>query len=167
MSEKYKMKLFVGVKLTGIVLIGIVFLTGCATIIGGSNYYAYATVNNHPNATITYKGITLKNERSFFKVRRADANKLSFTVKEKDCEDQTIEFNRRSFRGWAFAGTLVGWTGLYQGIPLPWGVVVDFATGALWKPDITEKGVTKMDIKHYDYLLDYTGCKSKLDLSKN
>lgn len=148
-------------KLIAFLLSGIVLLSSCATIIGGSNYYAFVTVDNHPNATISYKGYPLKNERSLFKIKRADANKLSFTVKEKNCEDQTIEFKKRAFRTGAFVGTLIGWTGIYQGIPLPWGAVVDFATGAVWKPDIKEKGVSKIDSKHYDYRLDYTGCKVK------
>lgn len=148
-------------KIIAFLLFAVVLLSGCATIIGGSNYYAFVTVDNHPNATISYKGFTLKNERSLFKIRRGDANKLSFTVKEKNCEDQSIVFTQRSLRGWALAGSIVGWTGIYEGVPLPWGIVVDFATGALWKPNINEKGVSKIDYKHYDYHLDYTGCKVK------
>jgi hypothetical protein len=49
---------------------------------------------------------------------------------------------------------------LINGIPLPWGIVVDFATGALWKPNVGEKGVTKVDFKNYNYEVKYAGCST-------
>lgn len=81
------------------------------------------------------------------------------------CETQEFHFRERTFRGGAFLGTVVLWTGLYINedesvyIPLPWGTVVDIATGALWKPDITEEGIYKIDFNNYNYLINYTGCK--------
>jgi len=149
-----------------ILLVLIVFnlLTSCATIMGGSKYYAHIKVEDHQNAKIEYKGTYQGVGNVVIKTKRAEADNFSVTIKEDNCETQTINFIQRVFRGWAFAGTIVGWTGLYNGIPLPWGVVVDLATGALWKPDINEKGVIKMDYKHYNYLIDYTGCKDKNEL---
>ncbi|MEO1098759.1 MAG: SHOCT domain-containing protein, partial [Bacteroidota bacterium] len=71
---------------------------------------------------------------------------------------------KRTFRGWSFVGTLFGWTGIINGIPIPWGIIVDGATGAWWKPDISEKGVLKIDHNHFLYNIDYEGCAMK---SKN
>jgi len=134
-------------------------ITSCATIIGGAKYNAHVKVPDHPSAKITYNGTYQGEGNATFKIKRREANKFSVSVKEESCDEQTFNFTQRSFRGWAFFGTLVGWTGLYSGILLPWGVAVDLATGALWKPNITEKGVTKFDMKNYNYILEYKGCK--------
>ena len=141
-------------------------LTSCATIVGGSKYYAKVHVPNHPTAKIEYKNAyqgmgEVGTGEVVFKVDRKEAKNFSVTVKKDSCETQTQHFTQRKFRGWAFFLTIVGWTGIINGIPIPWGVAVDVATGALWKPDINEKGVSKQDYKHYIYRIDYTGCTSK------
>ena len=136
------------------------FLTGCATIVGGSKYYAHITVKEHPRARIEYNGAFVGNGFALVKAPRAMANRFSLTIKEEGCEEQTFNFIQRKFRIGAFAGTLVGWTGVYQGVPLPWGIALDLTTGSLWKPSIEERGIFKIDYKHYNYLLDYEGCKS-------
>ncbi len=143
------------------VLVSFVMLPSCATIIGGSNYYAHITVNNYPNADINYKGNNMGKGYAAFKAPRIEANTFSVSIKEDNCDEQVVSFTQRSFRGWAFVGTVVGWTGVINGIPLPWGIVVDGLAGAWWKPDITEKGVTKTDYKHYNYVIDYSGCKEQ------
>ena len=139
-------------------------MTSCATIIGGSKYWAKVQVPDHPNAKIEYKGIYQGTGEASFTAKREEANKFSVTIKEEGCETETKNFTQRSFRGWAFVGTLVTWTGLTVNgawLPIPFGVIVDGATGAWWKPDINEKGVSKQDYKHFNYRIDYTGCKSK------
>lgn len=135
-------------------------LQGCATIAGGSKYFAHVTVKDHPNATIEYKGIEQGTGSATFKVPRAKANKFSVTVKEDGYEEQTFSFKKHAFRGWAFAGTFITWTGLIGNVPIPWGVAVDFATGALWKPSKKEKGVQQIDYKNFKYVLDYEGIPS-------
>ena len=95
-----------------------------------------------------------------FKVKRRDADKVVITVKEDGCDDQQFEFVGRTFRGWACAGTIIGWTGVIGGVPLPWGIGLDLITGALWKPNTNEKGITKEDYKNYNYVLKYKGCKT-------
>jgi hypothetical protein len=136
----------------------VLHLSSCATIIGGSNYYAHVTVKDHPNATIEYKNSIRGKGFASIQVPRKEANKLAFVVKEEGCAAQVDSFQTRSFRTWAFVGTVIGWTGLIDGIPLPWGVATDFATGAVWKPNVIEKGITKVDYKNYNYLIDYNGC---------
>lgn len=140
-------------------------MTSCATIIGGSNYWAKVQVPDHPNAKIEYKGNYQGTGGALFIAKRSEANKFSVTIKEEGCETETKNFTQRSFRGWAFVGTVVGWTGLTINggpwLPIPFGVIVDGGNGAWWKPDINEKGVSKMDYKHFNYQIDYTGCKSK------
>jgi hypothetical protein len=142
-------------------IIALSLLTSCATIIGGSKYYARIVVDNNPNAKITYKGEVVGSGSARVKVNRIDANKFEFKVKQDGFEEQTFKYTTRSFRGWAFVGTVLGWTGLYNGIPLPWGVAVDFATGAVWKPNVMEKGVSKDDFKNFRYLVNYGDSKAQ------
>jgi len=151
---------------------GTVLFSSCATIVGGGKYYAHVNIKNHPNAVISYNGEVLGQGYAAFKVPRREANSFSITLKEENCEEQHFDFKERSFRGWAFVGTLITWTGLSINggpwLPIPFGVIVDGATGAFWKPDINEKGVTKTDYKNYNYLIDYTGCKqSSTDKENN
>ncbi len=147
----------------GITLLG---LTSCATIVGGSRYIARVIVPNRPNATIKYQGIILGSGTATMKVHRSKANAFSVSVKEDGYNEQTFNFSQRTFRGWAFFGTIVVWTGAAGSIPLPWGAVVDLSTGALWKPNINEKGVSKMDHKNYIYSLDYKAEKSNVVVQK-
>ena len=141
-------------------MVGIATLTlaGCATIVGGSRYNASIHVPDHPKAKISYERVYLGMGQTFFRVKRSKANSFSVLVEEEGCEAQTFNFTRRSFRGWALAGTIVTWTGAYSGILIPWGVALDFSTGALWKPDVQEKGVLKINYKNYFYILEYKGC---------
>jgi len=143
-----------------LILIGIATLSlaSCATIVGGSRYNASIHVPDHPKAKISYEGVYLGMGQSFFKIKRSKANSFSVQVEEEGCEPQKFNFTQRSFRGWAFAGTIVTWTGYSSGILIPWGVGLDLITGALWKPDVQEKGVLKIDYKNYFYVLDYKGC---------
>lgn len=140
-------------------------MTSCATIIGGSKYWAKVQVPDHPNAKIEYKGNYQGTGEASFTAKRSEANQFSVTIKEDGCETETKNFTQRSFRGWAFVGTVIGWTGLTINggpwLPIPFGVIVDGATGAWWKPDINEKGVSKQDYKHFNYQIDYTCFKSK------
>jgi hypothetical protein len=95
-------------------------------------------------------------------VKRNQANRFSFTVESDECEPEVHTYNTRTFRGWAFFGSLIFWTGTTSsGIPLPFGVVVDAATGSWWKPNTNERGVTKMNFKNFQYLVSYEGCEKK------
>lgn len=133
-------------------------LSGCATIVGGSHYYAHVIVDNRPGAAIFYKGENMGRGQALIKVPRTQADKLVFQVKEENGTEQEFRFNQKCFRSLAFVGTALLWTGITKtGIPLPWGVVLDFSTGALWKPDIMESGVSEISCRHFKYLLTYTG----------
>ncbi|MEN9599294.1 MAG: hypothetical protein RL596_1613, partial [Bacteroidota bacterium] len=35
------------------------------------------------------------------------------------------------------------------------------ATGAVWKPNVKETGITKQDSKNYNYSIQYKGCPEK------
>jgi hypothetical protein len=149
-------------------LISSLLLSSCATIIGGSKYNAHVVINNRPNAKIMYQGEFRGTGTATFKVKRSDADKFSFLVKEDNCNEQQFAYKTKAFRGWAFAGTLITWTFLIKstpqdafGFPIPLGAVVDFATGALWKPSEKEKGVMKEDFKTFRYIVDYTGCPAQ------
>jgi len=132
--------------------------SSCATICGGSKYYAQVLVPNRPSAEIVYQGEVSGTGSAFIMMKRKNANKFSFTVREKGCGPQTYNYTSRAFRGWALAGTLVTWTGYVTGVYIPWGLGVDLATGALWKPNVAERGVVKINSKNFKYVVNYTGC---------
>lgn len=135
----------------------VILTNSCATICGGSKYYAHILVNGHPHADIVYRGMKMGNGSASISVPRREADMFSFTVKEKGCAEQTFSYRTRTFRGWAFVGTLVTWTGESGGIPLPYGIVIDLITGALWKPN-TAEGIVKHNYKNFQYIANYTGC---------
>ncbi|HTN16919.1 MAG TPA: hypothetical protein VL092_04500 [Chitinophagaceae bacterium] len=126
--------------------------THCATICGGSKYYAHVVVNDKPNAKIMYEGYLEGTGKAVISVKRADAKRFAFTVQQEGCSEQRYQFKSRTFRGWALGGTIITWS--YFGIPV--GVVVDLATGALWKPNVYERGIKKLDFKNFKYTVDYT-----------
>ncbi len=148
-------------KFTCLFIISSLLFLSCGTIVGGNLYNAHLTVVNHPKAEIYYKDKLIGTGRAKLSLMRTKANKLSFTIIENGCDTLKANFVSRSFRGGALAGTIFGWTGFYQGIILPWGIAVDFATGSLWKPNIIEKGISKINYKNYIYDIDYKGCEVK------
>jgi hypothetical protein len=137
-----------------------ILLSGCATIIGGSKYNAIIRVEDRPKAQIIYRGRRIGTGSAIVKVKRKEANRFAFSVKEEGCKAQNYAFTSRTFRGWAFVGSLLGWTFITTegGIPLPIGVVVDLVTGAVWKPNTSENGVSKDNYKNFIYVVQYTPC---------
>lgn len=150
----------------GIILLSISF-SSCATIIGGTNYNTKVVVKDHPDAQIEYKGQLQGSGIAAFPAKRKEANNFTVTIKEDGCKTETKRFHKKAFRGWAFVGSLFGWTGIYMGIPLPWGIALDGITGAWWKPDISEIGVVKQDYNNYIYTIDYRGCEDKTQAKNN
>lgn len=133
-------------------------LSSCATMFGGSRYNATVQVANHPKAKIMYKGEHKGTGEATFKVKRKEADEFTITIQEEGCEAETKEFTKKTFRGWSLVGSIVMWTGLVNGIPLPWGVVLDEATGSWWKPSVKEEGVVKENFNNYIYTVPYNGC---------
>lgn len=141
--------------LMALTIICSLFFSSCATIIGGSKYNAHIVVADNPNARIIYRGEVVGTGNAVVKVKRVEADRFEFKVKQDGYGERTYNYRSRSFRGWAFVGTTLLWTGLINGIPVPWGIAVDLATGALWKPNVLEKGVSKDDYKNFRYLISY------------
>ncbi len=79
----------------------------------------------------------------------------SSTQEENDCEPETTQFKRKKFRGWSFAGTIIA-----DQIE---GIIIDAATGAWYKPDVTEPWVTKIDYDNYLYTIEYKAIPIKKD----
>jgi hypothetical protein len=142
--------------------LAVIFFSNCATIVGGSKYYAHVEVRDNTKAKIFYQNREVGEGYATIKVNRNDINKFKFTVKQDGCNPQEYRYVSRTFRGWAFAGTIIGWTGTLNGVPLPWGLVIDLATGALWKPNVGETGVSKHDYKNFNYSVKYDGCKDNI-----
>lgn len=131
--------------------------SSCATIVGGAKYNARVRVPDHPNAKISINGQYRGNGEATMLINRKEANMLNVTVQEGEDEPQTTVFNGRKFR----AGTLIfdlllGWVP-----PIPVGVIVDAATGAWWKPDENEPGVSKIDVDNYQYTIYYQSITNK------
>ncbi len=127
-------------------------LESCATICGGSKYHAQVVVAKHPNAEIYYQGQPRGHGTAFISEKRKLANKFSVSIKQKGCEEQSFYFRSKRFRTWAFIGTVATW-GYY-------GIGLDFITGALWKPNAKDPGITQLDTKNFLYTINYTGCSS-------
>ncbi len=134
--------------------INILFLTSCATICGGLKYNAHILVNGRPQAEIIHEGIVRGNGSASILVKRKNANKFSLTIREQGCDEQTFNYQSRTFRGWALAGTVITFT---TNTLIPIGLGVDLVTGALWKPNVSEEGVLKHNFKNFQYVINYTG----------
>lgn len=132
------------------------FLTSCATLIGGSKYKAHVLVYGHPNANIKYKGISQGNGSAEILVPRRDASKFEITVNEYDCDEATYKFVRSSGRGWAFLGSLF----------TPGGIIIDGITGACFKPNVKEKGVSKIDFVNFSYRIEDYECRTNINHEK-
>lgn len=137
-----------------------IFFSGCATIVGGSRYHAHINVKNNQNANIIYKGKVVGKGKATLTLNRRDANKFSFIINVSGCDSQVVAYKTRTFRGGALVGTIITWTGVINGVPIPWGVMVDAATGANWKPNIKEEGIKKLDYKNFKYEVEYINCSS-------
>lgn len=126
--------------------------SSCATIVGGAKYNARVQVPDHPNTKININGQYRGNGEVAMLINRKESNTLNVTVQEGDDEPQTTMFTGRKFR----AGTLV-FDLLFGWVPpiIPVGIIVDAATGAWWKPDEKELGVTKIDVDNYLYTITY------------
>jgi hypothetical protein len=147
-----------------VLIVSCVFwLSSCATIVGGSKYFAHVRIQGQPDAGIYVQNRLQGRGDAVFQVRRKDANKFSITVKKDGCEDQSFNYRSRTFRGWALVGSILTFGYVVPGTPLliPYGTIIDIANGSYWKPSIFERGVTKMDYKHYAYNVEYTGCKTQ------
>jgi hypothetical protein len=102
-----------------LVLLG---FTSCATIIGGNKYRANISVIGAPDAKIIYQGMPVGQGYATVSVKRRNANRFSFSVKQRDCEEKVYYFNSRRFRTAAFIGSILGWTGILpNGLLLPLG----------------------------------------------
>ncbi len=153
--------------LSVILISGATLLSSCGTIIGGSYYNAHVTVRDRNKAQIVYNGAVRGTKDAFFRVRRREANQFAFTLREEGCPDQTFHYQLRTFRGWAFVGSVLGWTVISGGVPLPWGLATDLITGSLWKPNVTDEIVVKKSYKEFIYPVSYSECTKEDDIKEN
>jgi hypothetical protein len=145
----------------------IIFATSCATVFGGSTYNAHVSVKDHPNAVIKHNGIMQGTGSAVIVAKRARANKFIMSVQDGNCPMKTDTFIGRSFRTGAFLASLILATGATStGIPIPWGIGIDFLTGSVWKPNDREVGVTKTDYRNFNYEIDYSSCPATISTIK-
>lgn len=147
------------------VLVCAIFFSSCATLVGGSTYNAHVIINNdHPKAQIIYQGEVKGYGTAIFKVPRVQANNFSFVVREDGCPDQTYSYKFRTFRAEAFVGSIILSVGsIPLGVPVPYGPIIDFASGAIWKPNVREAGISQESIKTFKYLVNYDCSMSNSD----
>lgn len=145
-----------------ILAVTLLLSSGCATIVGGSQYNAYISILDKPAASIYYKGSLVGTGSGTLKIPRKDANKLSFKVTQEGCPEQQFNYTNRGFRGWALVGSFFTFTiPTPTGIPFPIGNIVDFATGAYFKPEKSDPSIRKIDYNNYQYNLNYTLCNTE------
>jgi len=140
-----------------VILACVALFSSCATLVGGSSYNAHVIINNdHPKAQIIYQGEVKGYGTAIFKVPRVQANNFSFIVKEDGCPEQTYSYKFRTFRAEAFVGSIILSVGsIPLGVPVPYGPIIDFASGAIWKPNVHEAGISQESIKTFKYLVNY------------
>ena len=138
-----------------LIVISAIF-SSCASIVGGTKYNAFITVEDHPDA-IVYNGKTLLGTGSgFTSIPRKDANKVIFTVQKDGCPAQEFQFRSRKFRFWTFIGDFFMPTAVVGGFPIPFPHLIDFSTGAYYKPNANNPSITKGDYKNFYYTLIMT-----------
>jgi hypothetical protein len=128
-----------------------IFSTGCATITGGSSYYASIIVNAKPDAEIEYQGRVIGKGKAMVKVRRASADRVSFSIREEGCEPFPVSFNSKDFRTGALIADLFTF-GLL-------GVLIDGITGALYMPDTDDFRIQKMGTRSFLYQINVPDCQ--------
>lgn len=74
-------------------------------------------------------------------VDRKACDMINITVQEGDDEPQTSVFSGKRFR----TGTLVADILAF----FPVGIIIDAITGAWWRPDEREMGVSRIDVDNY------------------
>ncbi|MBL4709941.1 MAG: SHOCT domain-containing protein [Flavobacteriales bacterium] len=137
--------------------------SSCATIVGGSKYTAYVQVTNDPKANIRFNGLNIGQGSATIDIFRKDAARTSFEISKEGCPTQTFKFEKRIFRGWSLVGSFL-LAPVISGVPIPIWNVVDFATGAYYKPDKGDPRIIKNNYKNYYYNLSYD-CDSPEDYS--
>ncbi|MFZ4798211.1 MAG: hypothetical protein ACOYMA_12005 [Bacteroidia bacterium] len=130
----------------------IFIISSCATTVGGSYYYANVQVKGKPLTKIYYKNALKGTGTAMLKIKRSEANNFAVTLKEDSCQDQTFNYTSRTFRGYAFVAT--AFTGV--------GAITDLLSGAVWKPDVSEKGISQENYKIFSYAIDYIGCPASV-----
>lgn len=125
-------------------------ISSCATTVGGSYYFANVQVKGKPLTKIYYKNALKGTGTAMLKIKRSEANNFAVTLKEDSCQDQTFNYTSRTFRGYAFTAT--AFTGV--------GALTDLLSGSVWKPDVSEKGISQENYKIFSYAIDFTGCNS-------
>ena len=115
-------------------------MSSCATMFGGSKYYATFEVEGHQNAEVKVSGYGKVSQGEKVKLRRHGAKTVS--ISEQGCEKMTKTY------GNTFNATSV--------VNLPFnlliGAGIDAATGAMFTPQ-TGEDVYKKKNKHFEYVV--------------
>lgn len=130
-------------------LVASVLFSSCAVMFGGSKYNAQISVKDHPKAKIMINGIERGKGSATLLLPRKD--NLNLTIQEEDCDDVNLVYPKE-LRATFALDLLTGW---YLFIP---ALIVDFATGATYRPDLDTPNVTRLNMKTYQYQVVYTGC---------
>lgn len=146
------------------ILIGlfiVIMFSSCATIIGGAKYKATVHVNNAGKANIYYNGQSINNNSQLL-IKRKDANRITFKVEKEGYKTESFHFRKISFRGFALFTSIISGIGVQQTSPgstrttfFPWVLIDLINYSSLWKPNLSELGVSKINYKNYRYNLDY------------
>jgi len=136
-----------------LVLMAGFFLSGCASIVGGSRYFANIEVPSNPDAEIKYMGMVVGRGRAMVEVERDNANKFSFLVTEDGCDPINFNFYTRDFRGWAMVGSYFSF-GLI-------GLLVDAVSGACWRPDLGDPRIHRLSTRNFLYQVNLPPCDAE------
>jgi len=138
------------VKMSAVVVAISIGCSSCGVIFGGSRYNAQIVVKNHPDAIIKANGNEIGKGTAVGSFKRNAP--LQIEITEPGCASKSQTYDT-TIRGGNLALSLFTW-GLV-------GPIVDFVTGACFKPDHrNNKDITRTDKKNFVYTIDYSQCES-------
>jgi len=125
--------------------------SSCATIFGGSTFYASIFVNNKPNTQIFVDGSFVGKGSAFIKYPRDKT--FIIELRQEGCKPVKQIFDKTHRVGILmmniFSFGVIGY-------------LCDLSTGAAFKPDHkNNRAIYRRSYKHYIYTLDYSDCDLK------
>ena len=152
-KTKYTVVNAQGVKVTkimrmlAITMAASLIFSSCAVMFGGSKYNAHIELSD-PGAEIYINGMKRGTGNATILLPRKD--NLNIEVQKDGCEDLNMTYPNQ-LRA-TFALNFISW-GLV-------GIIIDFATGATYRPDVDTPGVLRLNQKTFQYKVKFD-CKEE------
>lgn len=137
--------------------------SGCSIIFGGSKYNAHVEVIGDQDVSIIYKEQFRGKGTAKFLVKRNDADKVLIKLNKEGFEEKIYYFKTKKPRPFAVyekvsdiisVALALGSSGT---ISIPLVTLLNFATGAYYKPDVKDQRISKINYDNFKYSLEFPG----------